>query len=155
MQNRKALKRKNLREAGVLNPHPDRVQDPLFQQSADFFDAQDNVQVRYEMLRAHLLDGDSVSAVCKRFGVSRQTFYILQEKFLQEGSVGLLPKQPGPKGPSKLTQDVLSLVKQRIKEDEPISTPNLLAQVQEKFGVSFHRRTLEKLLRDLRTKKNF
>ena len=154
MEDHQSQKRKNLRDAGVLNPHPDRVQAPLFLQRPDFFDAHDNVQVRYEMLRAHLIDGDSVSAVCKRFGVSRQTFYNLQEKFLNEGAVGLLPKQPGPKGPSKLTRDVLLFVKQRLKEDQSVSTPNLLAQLQTKFGVSFHRRTLEKLLRDLRSKKN-
>jgi len=154
MEDHQSQKRKNLRDAGVLNPHPDRVQAPLFLQRPDFFDAHDNVQVRYEMLRAHLIDGDSVSAVCKRFGVSRQTFSNLQEKFLNEGAVGLLPKQPGPKGPSKLTRDVLLFVKQRLKEDQSVSTPNLLAQLQTKFGVSFHRRTLEKLLRDLRSKKN-
>ena len=63
-------------------------------------------------------------------------------------------QRPGPKGPSKLTENVLSFVKERLQTDTSISTPELLAQVQEKFGVSFHRRTLEKLLKDLRSKKN-
>jgi len=154
MDDRQTQKRKNLLESGVLHPRPDRVQDPLFLQRPEFFDVNDNVQVRYEMLRAHLIDGESVRVVCNRFGVSRQTFYNLQDKFLNEGAVGLLPKQPGPKGPSKLTQDVLMFVKKRLQEEAPISTPLLLAQLKEKFGVSFHRRTLEKLLKDLRSKKN-
>ena len=150
----KNAKRDNLRQAGVLNPNPEQVRDPLFEKSSDFFNPQDNLQVRYEMLRAHLVDGESVSAVCKRFGVSRQTFYKLQEKFLDEGTTGLLPKQPGPKGASKLTADVLSFVKKRLERDKPISTSDLLAQVEKKFGLSLHKRTLEKLITDLRAKKN-
>ena len=39
-----------LRKQGSLNPHPDAVQDPLFA-AADFFDARDLVQVKYEMVR--------------------------------------------------------------------------------------------------------
>lgn len=154
MVDRKTRKRENLREAGVLNANPERIQDPLFFESPDFFDAQDELQVRYEMLRAHLVDGDNVSAVCRRFGVSRQTFYNLQEKFLHAGTAGLLAKRPGPKGASKLTEDVLSFVKQRLQTEASTSTSELLAQVQKEFQVSFHRRTLEKLLKDLRSKKN-
>jgi transposase len=151
---KKARKRDNLRQAGVLNPNAQRVLDTLFENSSDFFDPQDNLQVRYEMLRAHLVDGGSVSAVCKRFGVSRQTFYKLQEKFLDEGTSGLLPKPPGPKGASKLTADVLSFVKKCLEQDKPISTSDLLAQVEKKFGLSLHKRTLEKLLKEVRAKKN-
>jgi len=154
MEDRKTQKRENLQEAGVLNSKPERIEDPLFLESPDFFDTHDDLQVRYEMLRAHLVDGDHVSAISQRFGVSRQTFYNLQEKFLNEGTAGLLPKRPGPRGPSKLTEDVLSFVKQRLQTNASISTPDLLTLVQQKFGVSFHRRTLEKLLKDLRSKKN-
>jgi transposase len=154
MEDRKTRKRENLREAGVLNPKPERIEDPLFLELPDFFDARDDLQVRYEMLRAHLVDGDNVSAICRRFCVSRQTFYNLQEKFLNEGTAGLLAKRPGPKGPSKLTEDVLSFVQQRLQTEASISTSEVLTLVQEEFHVSFHRRTLEKLLKDLRSKKN-
>jgi len=97
---------------------------------------------------------DHVSAICQRFGVSRQTFYKLQEKFLYKGIVGLLPQQPGPKGPSKLTEEVLSFVRQRLEADELIAAPKLMAKVQTKFGMSLHRRTIEKLIKELRSKKN-
>jgi transposase len=154
MPDRRAQKRKNLREAGLLHPDPARVRDPLFEQWPEFFDAEDHLQVRYEMLRAHLVDRDPISAVGQRFGVSRQTFYNLQAKFLAEGTRGLLAKRPGPKGPRKLTADVLSFVKERLGSEEALSTPGLLAEIQTRFGVVFHRRTLEKLLKDLRSKKN-
>ena len=45
-----------LASRGALHPHPERVRDPLFRGS-DFFDPRDLVQVRYEMLRRHLVDG--------------------------------------------------------------------------------------------------
>lgn len=88
-----------------------------------------------------------------QFGVSRQTFYILQEKFLEEGSPGLLPKKPGPKGPVKLTPKVLALVRERIKSGRDVSPAQLLSEIEKKCAVSFHRRTIEKLLKKLVSKK--
>ena len=66
--------RKHLREAGLLHPRPERVRDPLFEQTPEFFDAEDHLQVRYELLRAHLVERDAVSAICGRYWISRQTF---------------------------------------------------------------------------------
>ena len=43
-------KGESLRQQGVLNPHPEKVADPLFHDS-EFFDPRDLVQVKYEMLR--------------------------------------------------------------------------------------------------------
>ena len=39
-----------LKEQGMLNAHPDRVRDQLFLEN-DFFDPQDLLQVKYEMIR--------------------------------------------------------------------------------------------------------
>ena len=50
----------SLRRFRSLNPHPERVQDPLFLSNA-FFDSRDLVQVRYEMLRRVHEEGLSVS----------------------------------------------------------------------------------------------
>jgi len=154
MSDPKAEKRQHLREAGLLHPQPERVRDPLFEQAPQFFDAEDHLQVRYELLRAHLVDRDAVSAICCRYGISRQTFYNLQDKFAGQGSSGLLPKQPGPKGPRKLTAQVLAFIRQRLVQDGAPSTLELREEIQQKFGLALHRRTIEKLTRDLRAKKN-
>lgn len=153
-QAHKARKRRRLREAGLLHPDPQRVGDPLFEQAPEFFDAADHLQVRYEMLRAHLVDRDAIRAICRRFGVSRQTFYTLQAKFLDEGTAGLLPKRPGPRGPRKMTAEVLAFVRQRLGSEAVPATTALRKEIQGRFGVAFHRRTLEKLVKDLRAKKN-
>ncbi|MCW3986755.1 MAG: helix-turn-helix domain-containing protein, partial [Candidatus Bathyarchaeota archaeon] len=76
------------------------------------------------------------------------------EKFKQEGSAGLLPKKPGPRGPSKLTAEVLEFVLLCLQADQRISILEIKFQIQQKFGVSLHRRTIEKLCKDLTQKKN-
>ncbi len=115
-------KRTQLREAGLLNPQPDNVRDPLFEQAPEFLDTEDLLQVRYEMLRAHLVERDAIASICQRFGVSRQTFYNLQAKFCSYGTAGLLPKRPGPKGPRKLTAEVLAFVSERFHSEQKPST---------------------------------
>jgi hypothetical protein len=67
-------KREALARDGALNPHPEAIHDALFTGNP-FFDAEDLVQVRYEMVRRHRVDGVAISEVSTNFGVSRPTFY--------------------------------------------------------------------------------
>lgn len=154
MENDKKIKHHHLKKAGLFNPNPERVKDPLFLEQTNFFDPCDNLQIRYELLRSHLIESDSVVGVCRRFGLSRQSFYTLEEKFKQEGTAGLLPKKPGPRGPTKLTAEVLEFVLQCLQADEKVSMVEIKSQIQQTFGVSLHRRTIEKLCKDLTLKKN-
>ena len=147
-------KLQSLRQAGLLHPEPERVQDPLFLELPTFFDPHDQLQVRYELLRAHLVDSQAVIRICQRYGISRQTFYNVQERFLSEGSAGLLAKKPGPRGPSKLTAEVRRFVEQQLQDDAQLSARALRIQLQEHYELEFHLRTLEKLLSELRLKKN-
>lgn len=154
MGHAKRSKLTRLRQAGLLHPHPDRVRDPVFLDQPDFFDSHDLLQVHYELLRAHLIAGDKIAGVCRRFGVSRQTFYNLQARFLERGSSGLLPGRPGPKGPSKLSHEVASFAEKELAGDEDISGALLASRIDAQLDVSLHKRTVEKLLKALRGKKN-
>ena len=98
----KAAKRRDqkseaLAQDGVLNRHPDAIRDVLFSGNP-FFDPKDLVQVRYEMVRRHQVDGAAISAVAAAFGVSRPTFYKAQDALATAGLAGLLPSRRGPKG---------------------------------------------------------
>jgi hypothetical protein len=62
-------KKKVLREAGMLNPHPEAVRSALF--TMEFFDAWDRAQVKYEILRAHSVDGDAVAEACHAVAAAR------------------------------------------------------------------------------------
>ena len=53
-----------LTEAGLLHPNPDAVLAPLFTGGSGFFLAPDKVQVKYEMLRARLVEGMPVIGSC-------------------------------------------------------------------------------------------
>ncbi len=147
-------KHENLCKAGLFNPNFQKVKDTRFFQESSFFDPCDNLQVRYEMIRSHIIEGDNVSNVCKRFGVTRQTFYNLQEKFSIEGSSGLLQKKPGPRGPSKLNKTIMTFIKERIVNHEKISAIQLTREITQKFDISLHRRTVEKILKSLHKKKH-
>ena len=58
-----------LEAEGLLHPRADAVSAELFAHGG-FFLAADKVQVKYEMLRAHLLDGASVTAAAAAVPVS-------------------------------------------------------------------------------------
>ena len=154
MPEKPTRKQNRLHQAGLLHPQPERVQEPLFLKFPQFFDPQDQLQVRYEMLRSHLVDHHHVVGICQRYGISRQTFYNLQERFLSEGTAGLLAKKPGPRGPSKMTAQVLQFVEQQFQHDPHLSATSLLAELEARFDVSFHKRILEKLLKELPSRKN-
>jgi transposase len=127
---------------GALHPHPERVRDPLFQRSA-FFDPRDLVQVRYELLRRHLIDGRSVAEACRMYGMSRQMFYHLARAFQQQGFPGLLPRKRGPKRARKVTDEIVAYV--AAERANCGRTPRqLAADVHREFGVWVHHRSLER-----------
>jgi transposase len=99
-------KRQNLRQTGTLNPRADRVTDELFSGS-DFFDPNDLLQVKYEMLRRVHSDGFTVRRAAQLFGFSRPSFYQTQETFTRGGLGALVPQKRGPRDAHKLSQKIM------------------------------------------------
>lgn len=140
-----STKRDSLRQHGTLNPDPATVTDALFQ-DVGFFDAEDLLQVKYEMLRSVHVDKRTVSHAAGFFGFSRPTFYQAQADFMESGLFGLLPDRPGPRRAHKLTVEVLTFVRQ-TRADHPSAGFNELAQaIQRRFGVVVHPRSIERRL---------
>lgn len=134
-----------LRAAGGLHPHPETVQDEAFAQH-EFFDPRDRVQVKYEMLRGHRVDGRPVTAVAVAFGVSRQAFYKADTVFTAQGIPGLLPRPRGPQRAHKCTDEVLDFVA-RWRADHPADRAARVAEaVQRQFEVTIHPRSLDRAL---------
>src|SRR5215471_18394968 len=138
-------KRKALRRQGTLNPRPYEVTHPLFQTN-DFFDADDMIQVKYEMLRQVRVEQQSVTQATKAFGFSRPSFYQAQLAFEQNGLTGLVPQKRGPRGGHKLTADVMEFLNQARTRDSSLSTDDLVKVVKEEFGVAVHPRSIERQL---------
>jgi transposase len=138
-------KRAALEASGTLNPHAQDVQDPAFIDS-DFFDPRDLVQARYEMLRRVRVDGQAIAEAATGFGVSRPTFYKAHSDFEHRGLEGLLPTKRGPHGPHKITDEVMSFIQTARAAPEPPDAQTLVKRIAERYGLSVHRRTVERAL---------
>lgn len=136
-------KEEALRRQGALHPHPDVVQDEAFRQG-EFFDARDLVQVRYEMVRRHQVDGKAVTAVADAFGVSRQAFYTTETAFEQRGISGLLPRRRGPQRAHKCTDEILDFVEQ-WRAASP-TEKDVTEAIRKRFGISINPRSVERAL---------
>lgn len=134
-----------LRAAGALHPRPEAVQDEAFAR-AEFFDRRDRVQVRYEMLRRHQVDGRPVTAVAQVFGVSRQAFYTTQAAFTAHGIPGLLPRPRGPQRAHKCTDAILDFVARWRAEPAAAEGTTVAEAVRRRFGVTLHPRSLARAL---------
>lgn len=145
MKARRDEKVELLRSRGALHTHPERVQDDLFRTST-FFDPRDRLQVCYEMLRRHQVDGQKVAQTARAFGVSRQHFYLLERAFEARGFFGLLPQRRGPKRARKCSAQVLEHVQVRRRESTTLSWDELVDEVAANFAVRVHPRTLQRAL---------
>ena len=143
------LRRRALLEAGLVHPTPDQVTAVAFKAHPEFFLALDKVQVKYEMLRAHVVDGLSVVAAAERHGYSRASFYLVQHAFEESGMVGLIDERPGRRGPLKLSAEVVAFLRACARERPEASGAELAGEVERALGVRLHRRTVERAVRAL------
>ena len=143
-------KQKALRQHGTLNPRPQDVQHLLFRDS-DFFDPDDLLQVKYEMLRQVHVDNRSISQAAHDFGFSRPSFYQLKTAFEQVGLSGLVPVKRGPRSGHKLTPEVMEFIRTARMADPSLSFVQLAALVNTEFNIQVHPRSIERQL--LREKK--
>lgn len=128
-----------LTEAGLLHANAAGVRALLFTAGGDFFLAADKVQVKYEMLRSHLVDGRAVTDAAAAHGYSRAAFYLVLASFSQAGMSGLLDEPRGRRGPVKLRPEIVEFVR-----DATVGSGELVEQVADRFGVRLHRRTIER-----------
>ncbi|MFL6452119.1 MAG: helix-turn-helix domain-containing protein [Bryobacteraceae bacterium] len=150
MPDSQKIKRLFLRQQGTLNPHAEAVRHDTFRDN-EFFDPQDLVQVKYEMLRQVEVDKQPVSRTAKTFGLSRPSFYQAQAAFQQTGLAGLLPHKRGPRSGHKLTSELMQFVAQLQVLESGISSPQLAERITQRFGISVHPRSIDRHLRHQKT----
>ena len=134
-----------LRAHGCLHPHPERVADPLFAGS-DFFDAQDLVQIKYEMVRRVRVDGQPVAHSAAAFGFSRPSLYQARAALERGGLAALVPQKPGPRRAHKLDAAVVEFLQRLRAKDPALRAPQLVRRVRERFGRQVHPRSIERAL---------
>lgn len=139
-----------LEQAGLVHPAPEAVSAAPFVEHPVFFATFDKVQVKYEMLRAHVVAGETVTAAAGAHGYSRASFYLVAHAFEEAGMIGLLDERPGRRGPVKLSAEVLAFLEARRKQRPDASGAELALELEQALGVQLHRRTVERALRGRR-----
>ena len=121
------------------------VRNYLFQKKSDFFNPLDRGQVKYEMLRAHSLEGHFITSVCKEFGYSRESFYLALEAFRKKGIAGLVDKPKDKNKPDKVTPEIIGyVIHQRAKFG--LSGAVIAKDIFREFNLKLHKRTVERIL---------
>lgn len=138
-------KKQVLKEHGVLNRYSTKVLNSMFK-DIPFFDPDDLVQVKYEMVRQVLCEGKSVSEAAKNFGMSRPSVYQAREVIERKGLLGLAPKKSGPQTRHKLGVKIMEFVNEKIDEDRSVNAQMLADFIRERFAVSVHPRSIERAL---------
>ena len=139
-------KQQRLQQAGTLNATPEKILDPMFTVAGDFFDAQDLLQVRYEMIRVVRIEHVTLAEAAKRFGVSRPTCFRMTKAFDRGGLQGLIPAPRGPRGPHKITPQMLDFVVEYKSRHGRVGARRLVPLIEQRFGITVHPRGLEKAL---------
>jgi transposase len=80
------------------------------------------------------------------FGFCRQSFYAIAAALDAGGPAALVPGKPGPRGPRKLTEEVMAFVEQLRSGDAALRSDQLARAVEREFGVTVHPRSVEKAL---------
>ena len=122
------------------------MRDPAFTAGDPFFDPEDLVQVKYEMLRRVREDGRKVSETSAAFGFSRPSFYAAQAAFQKAGLPGLVPQRPGPRRAHKLSGPVLELLDEALAAEPALSSAALSGLLWERLALRVHPRSIERAL---------
>ena len=135
-----------LRRHGCLNRNPERVRDNRRFAEEEFFDPRDMLQVKYEMVRAVRAEQLPITHGAARFGLSRPACYKAIRAFDEDGLPGLLPERPGPRGPHKLTPEVVAFLSDASARDPSLGMDELARMTREHLGVELHRRSVQRAL---------
>ena len=140
-------RKQRLKKEGTLHPNPDRVKADLLEKSS-FFDANDLMQMKYEMLRSVTVDEQSVAQAADTFGLSRVAYYHALKQYQSYGLAGLLPYRRGPKHPHKFTPEVMSFIDEQLLSIEGRPDWRLLSkQIEDKFRTKVHPRSVERAVK--------
>ena len=139
-----ASKKDEMLKNGSFNHRANEVSEGMFKRY-QFFDANDIMQVKYEMLRAVEYGNRDVSSTSESFGFSRVSYYKIKKDFDENGIAGLIPKKRGPKGSRKVSQDDIEFAKTLVGTH---TKAEIVAHLKEERGVEISKRTLERQLSD-------
>lgn len=138
-------KKDELKANGTYNTKHAQVCADHFKKGV-FFDAEDLVQVKYEMLRSVSSGECSVSRASKLYGLSRESFYNNKAAYEAGGLQALVPRKPGPKGAHKLTDSGCRFIDSYLTGHPNATASEVNRKMQEATDIHVHNRTVERYL---------
>lgn len=138
-------KRTSLARQASLHPHPQAISDQVFN-SNPFFDPNDLLQVKYEMVRRVQVDGLTVVDVTSGFGVSRPMFYEARAALDAAGLLGLVPRKKGPQRAHKMSAPVLAFIDTALAAEPRLGAGELALRIASEFGLHVHARSVSRAL---------
>ena len=79
---------------------------------------------------------------------SRHTLHRLERLFRDRGLAGLVPRKRDPRGPHKISDEILRFVDEQRTARGPLGSTVLVREIQARFGVAIHRVSLDQAWRD-------
>lgn len=132
-----------LQRAHCIHRAPEKVHDKRFQEESNFFDPKDIVQVKYELLRSCIVEGNDVASACMRFGFSRTTYYKVYETFIQGGIPSLMGRPRGRPRPIKLNEIVLGYLIAEKAMNPKLSASKMFTDVMNRYNVQISVRMIQ------------
>jgi hypothetical protein len=107
----------------------------------------DEITLKLAMLFEGDCDGLGPLAAARKFGYSKQRYFQLRHRFLEQGAIALLSKTTGPKSNYRRTDEVVrQIIRHRFLDPE--ASPEVIAQ---KLGQTQHPlsvRSIERTIAD-------
>ena len=128
---------------GTFNKNYGKVTEQHFVND-DFYDPQDLVQVKYEMLRTAKETERNIGEIASKYGFSRAAFYKIKTTYEKEGISAFVPEKSGPKNARKLTKNHQEFIDDHIKQNPNASSASIAALLYKERGLSISKRTVER-----------
>jgi transposase len=87
-----------------------------------------------------------VTEATAAFGYSRPAYYAAAAALESAGLEGLVPARPGPRGASKLTEEICAWAEEQLAADPGLRPAGLPDRIEDAFGVRVHPRSVERAL---------
>jgi transposase len=142
---RNLCKPATLRQRHSLSPQRRLAKNELFK-THDFFNSNDPVQVKYEMLRKVSVEGRSVTEAAAEFGLSRQSFYTAQAAFQRKGLLGLCPEERGRGRTKKLNAEIIEFIQAIETEGSALWGAALAERLRRERGLRVDPRRIQRAL---------
>ena len=136
-------KQEILQENGTYNRNYEKVMEQRFK-SDEFYDPQDLVQVKYEMLRTANETHRSIEEIADNFGFSRAAFYKIKNLYEKEGVSAFVPDKSGPKSARKLTREHREFIDKYLAQNPNVSSGNMAEIIYKERGLRISKRTVER-----------